>query len=86
MEEKLNIEGRLIGPDEPPYIIAEIGANHNGEMSLCKRLIDEAKKCSADAVKFQSWSKSSLIAKPFYKANKGLEKEVRGVLKKYFKL
>jgi N,N'-diacetyllegionaminate synthase len=64
--EKLNLAGRLIGPDEPPYIIAEIGSNHNGDMQLAKRLIDAAKSCGADAVKFQSWSKSSLISKAEY--------------------
>ena len=37
------------------YIIAEIGANHNGDMNLAKKMIDKAKECGADAVKFQSW-------------------------------
>lgn len=36
-------------------IIAEIGVNHNGKMRLAKKLINEAKKCGADAVKFQSY-------------------------------
>ena len=36
------------------YIIAEIGANHNGNMDLAFQLIDEAVKCGADCVKFQS--------------------------------
>ena len=67
--EKLTIDGRLIGPGEPPYIIAEIGSNYNGDMRLCKKLIDSAKKCGADAVKFQSWSKSSLICKAEYERN-----------------
>jgi len=67
--EKLNLAGRLIGPDEPPYIIAEIGSNHNGDMQLAKRLIDAAKSCGADAVKFQSWSKSSLISRAEYARN-----------------
>ena len=35
------------------YIIAEIGVNHNGRISIAKKLIDEAKKAGADAVKFQ---------------------------------
>jgi len=50
-----------------PYIIAEIGANHNGDISLAKKMIDKAKECGCDAVKFQSWSKESLFAKNFYK-------------------
>jgi N-acetylneuraminate synthase len=67
--EKLLINGRLVGPDEPPYIIAEIGSNHNGDLVLARQLIDAAKECGADAVKFQSWSKNSLISKAEYERN-----------------
>jgi len=67
--EKLNFSGRLIGPGEPPYIIAEIGSNHNGDMNLCKKMIDVAKECGADAVKFQSWSKTSLVSRAEYARN-----------------
>ena len=69
MVKNLNFNGRLIGPGEPPYFIAEIGSNHNGDMRLCKKLIDSAKSCGVDAVKFQSWSKSSLISKAEYARN-----------------
>jgi N,N'-diacetyllegionaminate synthase len=65
----INLNGRLVGPGHPPYIIAEIGSNYNGDMTLCKHMIDEAKKCGADAVKFQSWSKNSLISKAEYARN-----------------
>ena len=61
--------GRRIGPEEPPFIIAEVGANHNGDLDLCRELIDAAKACGADAVKFQSWSKSSLISAAEYARN-----------------
>ena len=47
------------------YIIAEIGANHNGDLKLAKKLIDEAKSCGADAVKFQSWD-TKLFSKKVY--------------------
>lgn len=67
--EKLTIGGRAVGPGEPPYIIAEIGANHNGDMDLCRRLIDAAKECGADAVKFQSWTKRSLISRAEFARN-----------------
>ena len=67
--EKLNIAGRPVGPGEPPYIVAEIGANHNGDMTLCRAMIDAARECGADAVKFQSWSKSSLISRAEYDRN-----------------
>lgn len=52
-----------------PYIIAEIGANHNGDMKLAKEMIDSAVSCGVDAVKFQSWSPKSLIAKEEYDRN-----------------
>lgn len=52
-----------------PYIIAEIGANHNGDMNLAKKMIDAASECGANAVKFQSWTPSSLIAKEEYNRN-----------------
>jgi N-acetylneuraminate synthase len=67
--EKLSIAGRAVGPGEPPYVIAELGANHNGDMDLCARLIDAARDCGVDAVKFQSWSKSSLISTGEYHRN-----------------
>ncbi len=67
--EKLNLAGRLVGPGEPPYIVAEIGANHNGDLELCYRTIDQAKASGADAVKFQSWSRSSLISEGEYRRN-----------------
>ena len=65
----VSLGGRMVGPGCPPYIIAEIGANHNGDIALAKRMIDEAKRCGADAVKFQSWSSSSLICKGEFERN-----------------
>ena len=52
-----------------PYIIAELGANHNGDMNLAKKLIIEVKEAGADCVKFQSWSKESIFAKKKYEDN-----------------
>ncbi len=52
-----------------PYIIAEIGANHNGDMELAKIMIKSAVDCGADAVKFQSWTPESLISKEEYDRN-----------------
>jgi len=46
-----------------PYIIAEIGVNHEGSMDLAKQLIDEAKEGGADAVKFQSYKAETLASK-----------------------
>ena len=46
----------------PTFIIAEIGVNHNGDIDLAKRLIDEEKSCGADAVKLQTFTARSLAA------------------------
>ena len=58
-----------VGDGHPPYVIAEIGSNHNGNMDLCRKLIDAAADAGAHAVKFQSWSESSLIAAEEYDRN-----------------
>ena len=52
-----------------PYIIAELGSNHNGDMGIAKKLIIEAKDAGADCVKFQSWSKDSIFSKKKYEDN-----------------
>ncbi len=43
----------LVGDGYPTYIIAEIGINHNGDMDVCKQMIDAAVHAGVDAVKFQ---------------------------------
>lgn len=60
---------REIKDFDRPYIIAEVGSNHNGDMDLARQLVDAAKACGADAVKFQSWTPDSLIAKEEYDRN-----------------
>ena len=52
-----------------PYVIAELGSNHNGDMKLAKKLILAAKQLGADCVKFQSWSKDTLFSKKKYEDN-----------------
>jgi len=51
----IEIAGRRIGSNESPYIIAELSANHNGKLENALRIIDEAKKAGADAVKLQTY-------------------------------
>ncbi|MBX7460381.1 pseudaminic acid synthase [Qipengyuania huizhouensis] len=51
----LNIAGKFIGTDYPPYVIAELSANHNGNIDAALRLIGEAKRAGADAVKLQTY-------------------------------
>jgi N-acetylneuraminate synthase len=49
----IRVGNKLIGEDQPCFIIAEIGINHNGDIDLAKRLISVALAAGCDAVKFQ---------------------------------
>ena len=53
MANVVELGGRKVGSGHPNYVIAEIGINHNGSLDIAKRLIDAAKSCGCDAVKFQ---------------------------------
>ena len=53
MPDKIQIGKFLVGNNEPCFIIAEIGINHNGDMSLAKKLILASKEAGCNAVKFQ---------------------------------
>ncbi len=48
-----------------PFVIAEIGVNHNGDVEIAKKLVKEAAHAGAHAVKFQLWTKDSLYADSF---------------------
>ena len=69
----VNIANKSLHNYCEPYIIAEIGANHNGDIELAKKIIIEAKECGADAVKFQSWTPDSLIAKEEFDRNQSYD-------------
>lgn len=49
----VNIGNKIVGEDQPVYIIAEIGINHNGSIDIAKKLIEGAALAGCDAVKFQ---------------------------------
>ena len=51
---QLTIQGRDIGLDFPPLVVAEIGINHEGSLKKAKQMIDDAKTSGAECVKFQS--------------------------------
>lgn len=52
---EITIAGRRIASDAAPYIIAELSANHNGDIETARALIEAAKKAGADAVKIQTY-------------------------------
>ena len=57
---QIQIAGRPIGPDHPPYVIAEVSANHNGKLETAMRIIEEAKKAGADAAKLQTYKPDTI--------------------------
>jgi len=73
--EKIKIGDRYVGKGEPTFIIAEGGLNHNGDIDIGKELVKEAKKCGADAIKFQSYHTEDFISKKseYYELFKSLE-------------
>ncbi len=54
------INGRKIGSQFPPYIIAELSANHNGSIDKAKETILAARDCGADAIKLQTYTANSM--------------------------
>ena len=57
---KIEIAGRTISNDHEPYIIAEMSANHNGNIETAFRIIEEAKKAGADALKIQTYTPDTI--------------------------
>jgi N-acetylneuraminate synthase len=60
MDTSFAIAGRPIGPGEPPYVVAELSGNHNGELGRALALIDAAKRAGADAVKLQTYTADTI--------------------------
>lgn len=75
MSNKISIAGRKIGPAYAPYVIAEMSANHNGNIDTAFRIIEEAQKAGADAIKMQTYTADTLTLKcdlPDFQINDGL--------------
>ena len=54
------IDGKRIGNCYPPYLIAELSANHNGDINRAYKIMEEAKKAGADAIKLQSYTHETI--------------------------
>ena len=64
MDKKNLILGkRILEKDSMPYVIAEIGVNHEGSIEKAKELIDLAKEGGADAAKFQTYKAEKLASR-----------------------
>ena len=71
----IEISGRAIGAGNPPYVIAEVSANHNGDLNQALRLIDAAAEAGADAVKIQTYRPDTITLKsdaPDFQISEGL--------------
>ena len=56
----IQINNRKISKDFPPYLIAELSANHNGSLSKAKESIKEAKSSGANAIKIQTYTANTM--------------------------
>jgi sialic acid synthase SpsE len=63
MQSVFEIAGRKVGIGEPCYVIAEAGVNHNCDLELGRRLVDEAAAAGADAIKFQNYIASKIATR-----------------------
>ena len=66
---EINISKYKIGDNQPVFIIAEVGVNHNGDLKLAKKLIIEAARCGADCVKFQTFKAERIVLNDSPKAH-----------------
>ena len=64
----IKIKNKIIGEDQPCFIIAEAGVNHNGNIELAKKLVDVALEAKTNAVKFQTFKTSEEVTRMAPKA------------------
>ena len=80
----LQIGDHLLGPNQPCFVIAEAGVNHNGDLNVAKQLIEKAKMANADAIKFQTFSTGALIVRDAPKAR--YQQATTGVIESQYQM
>lgn len=83
----LNIAGKMVAYNQPVFVIAETGVNHNGNLDLALKLIDLAAETGADAIKFQTFRADQVVSitgkmADYQKRNLGKDESQLEMLKK----
>lgn len=76
MAKEFKIGNKVVGGDNAPYIIAEAGINHNGDMGIAKEMIEAAARVGVDAVKFQTFKTEEFLTDktvPYTYLSQGVE-------------
>ena len=68
MQHTSNLANSVAGHEDRCSIVAEAGVNHNGQMELAHRLLDEASRCEVDAIKFQAFAAEEIVTGAVHKA------------------
>lgn len=77
---EIRIGNKIIGDNHPVYIIAEVGLNHQGDVTLAKKLIDKAVEACCDAVKFQKRSIKRIYKKDVLENKENQEHSIHYLL------
>lgn len=71
----IEINGRKIGADYPPYVICELSGNHNGSLERCLSMVDAAADTGCDAIKIQTYTADTItldVDRPEFRIHGGL--------------
>jgi N-acetylneuraminate synthase len=83
---EFKIGSTLVGLNHPPYFIADIGANHDGDLDRAFLLIELAKKAGAHAAKFQNFQAAKIVSKYGFENLKGNATHQKGWKKSVFEI
>jgi N,N'-diacetyllegionaminate synthase len=84
MQNQIKIGEKIIGSQDPCFVIAEAGVNHNGDITLAKKLIDTAVEAGANAVKFQTFKAENVVTSTAEKAE--YQKTTTGAMESQYEM